>query len=123
MRQWRRTSEGERLDGFVEFMYSGSWAFASYNDAASSIHPSVPPVFDGVVAATWETSRNLGPPLPHLLDQSLNQLTFFRRDGSVVESGLEVLMKALPTLLWSPGLKQLCDPHPVVSTVGVDQAQ
>jgi hypothetical protein len=61
---------------------------------------SVPPVLDGIVAASIESARDLSPLLPHFRDHSLDGLSLFGRDRVVVQVRLEILMIAFPALLW-----------------------
>lgn len=66
---------------------------------SSSIHATVPPVLNCIVTPAMEPSGNLGPSLAHVSDETLDELTFFRRDGLVVEGWLEVLVVPFSALL------------------------
>lgn len=70
----------------------------------SAVLATVPPVLDGIVAAAFESSSNLGPSLAHLVDHLLDLLALFGGDRIMVKSGLQVLVEALTALLWRPGL-------------------
>jgi hypothetical protein len=64
-----------------------------------SVHATVPPVLDGVVAPIAQPSCNLSPPFAHLFNQLFNHLSFTRIDWFVVQIGFEVLVVAFSTLL------------------------
>src|SRR6266567_1556425 len=68
--------------------------------ALPSILATVPPVLHCVVASSLESSGDLCPPLPHLLDQPLDLLAFLRGDWLMVQTGLEVLVVSFSALLW-----------------------
>jgi hypothetical protein len=72
----------------------------SLSSSLTPVLAAVPPVLDGVVAASIEPARDLGPFLSHLRDHSLDCLSLFSRDGVVVKVRLEILVIALPALLW-----------------------
>ncbi len=82
--------------------------------ALPSVHATIPPVLDCIVAASRKPSRNLGPPLSHLADQPLNLTAFLHRDGIVDERRLEVLVESLPALLGRSGSDEVGDADPVV---------
>ena len=67
--------------------------------SSSAVLAAVPPVLDGIVAATSQTSGDLGPALAHLGNHLLNHGTLFRADWLMVEVWLEVLVIPLTALL------------------------
>jgi hypothetical protein len=70
------------------------------NVALSAIHASVPPVFDSVVTPVSQPPCDLGPPLPHVVHHPLYQLALLCRYGLMIQGWLQILMIALPALLW-----------------------
>lgn len=91
--------------------------------ASSAVLSAVPPVLDGIVAATTQSTGNLSPALTHLSNHLLDQSTLFGSDGVVVEVWLEVLVVAFSALLWRASLDHGRDANPVVSTLGVDETE
>jgi hypothetical protein len=87
----------------------------------SSVLAAVPPVLDGVIAATIESARDLCPLLSHLGYHSLNCLALFWGNGVMVKIGLQVLMVAFPTLLWRPRLDVVRDADPVVRAPALNE--
>lgn len=83
-------------------------------ESSASVDSSVPPVLDGIVASAVELSGNLGPSLPHLVDQLFDDESFFRCDWVVVKVWLEVLVVSFAALLWRARTNKLRDSDPVV---------
>jgi hypothetical protein len=67
--------------------------------ASSSVHPSIPPILDGIVAASTKSAGDLGPSLAHFRNHLLDHDAFLGSDGVMVEVGLQVLMISLSALL------------------------
>jgi hypothetical protein len=67
--------------------------------ATATVHSTVPPVLDSIVAAASQTTCDLGPTLTHLGDHLLDENALFGSDGIMVEVRLEVLVETLATLL------------------------
>lgn len=67
--------------------------------AAATVHSTVPPVLDGIVAAATQTTCDLSPTLAHLGDHLLDENALFGSDGIMVEVRLEVLVETLAALL------------------------
>lgn len=67
--------------------------------ATATVHSTVPPVLDSIVAAASQTTCDLGPTLAHLGDHLLDEDALFGSDGIMVEVRLEVLVETLATLL------------------------
>ena len=67
--------------------------------AAATVHSTIPPVLDGIVAATTQTTGDLGPTLAHLGDHLLDENALLGSDGIMVKVGLEVLVESLTALL------------------------
>lgn len=91
--------------------------------ASSSVHPTIPPVLHGVVAAAAKSPCDLCPSLAHLSDHLFDQNPLFGGDGVMIEIGLQVLVIPLSALLWRASLNGRRYPHPVVSSVDGDQMQ
>jgi hypothetical protein len=83
------------LDGLA----NGNFLAAVVVAAAATVHSTIPPVLDGIVAATPQTTSDLGPTLAHLSDHLLDENALFGGDGIMVEVGLEVLVETLTALL------------------------
>jgi hypothetical protein len=67
--------------------------------ATATVHSTVPPVLDGIVAAATQTTCDLSPTLTHLSDHLLDENALFGSDGIMVEVRLEVLVETLAALL------------------------
>jgi hypothetical protein len=87
------------------------------------IDASVPPVLDGIIAASWNPSSNFGPAFAQLLNQLLDQPTFGFSDRIAVESGLQILVIAFSALLWRPAIHHLRDADPVLGAKLTDQGE
>jgi hypothetical protein len=83
------------LDGLA----NGDLLAAVVVAAAATVHSTIPPVLDGIVAATTQTTGDLGPTLAHLGDHLLDENALLGSDGIMVEVGLEVLVESLTALL------------------------
>ena len=118
--QVRRRS---RVWGMLGLPGGGGGVGTAVVETLSSVHAAIPPVLDGVVASAMQSASNLGPPLAHLGDHPLNQDTLLGRDGIQVQRRLEILVEPLTALLGRPGLHELRDAHPIVSSVTVDQIE
>jgi hypothetical protein len=57
----------------------------SKHQTPPAVHAPIPPVLDGVVAPAMQSPGNLGPALPHLSNEALDQESLFRADGLMVE--------------------------------------
>lgn len=90
--------------------------------ASAAVHATIPPVLDGVVAASAQATGNLSPSLAHLGNHLLNHLALLGSDGVVVEVRLEVLVVALTALLGRTRSHHAGNAHPVVGTLGMDQS-
>lgn len=112
-----RSREGERLGVLIEFLPTTTVAFPSHDESASTVHPAVPPILDGVVAASGQPSCNLGPALPHVEDIPFDLLAFLGSDWIMAQRRLQVLMISFATLLRSPGDDLVGDLHPVVGAL------
>jgi len=93
----------------------------SEDEASTTIHAAVPPVLDGIVASTMESTSNFSPPLSHLSNHSLNLQTLFRADGFVIQRRFEILMVPFPALLRGARSNELGYPDPVQCSLGVYQ--
>lgn len=87
----------------------------------SSIHTTVPPIFDSIVTPASQSTSNLGPAFAHLGNQLLDQNSLFGCDGLVVKIGFQILVKAFTALLRRPSLDGARDANPVVSAMEIDQ--
>lgn len=68
--------------------------------ALPSVHAAIPPVLDGVVASSVQSSSDLGPSLANLGDHSFDQDTLLGRYWLEVQRRFQVLMIAFTALLW-----------------------
>ena len=68
--------------------------------SSSSVHTTVPPVLNGIVASPAQPACNFRPTLAHLSDHLLDQDALLRTDGIMVKIWLQVLMEPLPALFW-----------------------
>ena len=93
------------------------------SQTSSSIHPAIPPVLDGVVAASIESSCDLGPSLAHLTDQFLDEATLLWTDWLMVQGRLEILMKALSALFGRTGSNQVRDADPIVRALALHELE
>lgn len=89
--------------------------------AAFAVHAAVPPVLDGIVAAVAQAAGDLGPTLAHFIHHAFDQETLVGGDGLPVQSGLEVLVEAFPTLLGRAEVHMLRNAHPVVRALFTDE--
>ena len=121
---WHATVLGDHLVGRAHWTL---WALvhlgAALLVASSAVLATVPPVLDGVVAATVESAGDLSPALAHLGDHLFDESTLLRSDWVVVEVWLEVLVVALTTLLWRASLDHRRDANPVVGALSVDKVE
>lgn len=119
----RRRQAGDDLAGHRRLMADLELSAALLGAPPPTVHAPIPPVLDGIVTATAQATRNLGPSLAHLGHHLLDEEAFLRGDGLVIEVGLQVLVEALATLLGGTGLNCRRNAHPVVRSVDVDQVQ
>jgi hypothetical protein len=94
---------------------------SSKDEASTTIHAAVPPVLDGIVTSTMESTSNLSPPLSHFSNHALNLKTFFGADWFVIQRWFEILMVPFPTLLWGARADELSYPDPIQRSLGVYQ--
>lgn len=87
----------------------------------AAILASVPPVLDCIIAATMQTSCNLGPPLANLADENLYLGALLGCDGLMVKCGLQVLVKSLSALLGRAGSEGLGNANPVQGALVADK--
>jgi hypothetical protein len=106
----------------VLLLLAGFHLGAALSVASAAVHATIPPVLDSVVAATTQTTSDLGPALAHLSNHLLNQLTLLGSDGVMVEVGLQVLVVSLAALLGRASAHHARDADPVVSALRVDKA-
>jgi hypothetical protein len=57
----------------------------SFGVALLPVLAAIPPVLDCIVAASFQSSCDLSPPLSHLLHHAFDLLPLFRRDWIMVE--------------------------------------
>jgi hypothetical protein len=88
-----------------------------------SVDTPVPPVFDGIVAATPQAAGNISPSLPDFVDQLLDEFTFTRGDGVMIQRRLQVLVIPLATLFRRSVLHVLRDANPVVRALAVHKLE
>ena len=110
-----------RLNAFLRLLANFEFGAATMMTPSPSIHSTIPPVFNGIVASATQSSSDFGPSLAHLRNHLLNQKTFLGSDGIMIEIRLQVLVEALPTLFRRSGLNGLRDAHPVVCAVKLNQ--
>ncbi|KAI9048927.1 hypothetical protein LZ554_006778 [Drepanopeziza brunnea f. sp. 'monogermtubi'] len=75
----------------------------------------------GIVTAPVQSSRDLGPALPHPLDHLLNLQPFLRTDGRMIQRRLQVLVVPFPALLGRAGADELGNAHPVQGPLRLDE--
>lgn len=78
-----------------------------------SVHASVVPVLDCVVAASWKTSGDVGPFLSQSLNQVFNVSSFLGSYWLVHQGWFKVLMVSLAALFWRARADDLGDCYPV----------
>ena len=83
------------LDGLA----NGDFLAAVVVAAAATVHSTIPPVLDSVVAAATQTTSDLSPTLAHLSDHLLDENALLWSDRIMVEVRLEVLVETLTALL------------------------
>ena len=117
------SGEGQGLGTFLELSAHAIGISPTVDQPPSPVHATIPPVLDGVVASSIQSSRNLGPSLAHLVHQSLDEDAFFWGDGVMAQGRFEVLVESLPTLLGRPRSDQHRYSDPVVSSLCMDQLE
>lgn len=87
----------------------------SHGCTPALVGAAIPPVLDGIVAAAVvQQPRDLGPFFADLVDQLLDHLALLLGDWALVETGLEVLVVALPALLGAAHFELRGDFDPVL---------
>lgn len=80
------------------------------------VFASVPPVLDGVVAAARNLTSDIGPTRSHLIVKFGNPLALLRRDGTMIQRWLQVLMPAFSTLLCRSAADLSRDEDPILGS-------
>lgn len=89
--------------------------------SALTVHIAVPPVLDCIVTAVAKSASDLCPAFAHLIHHALDHKPFVRRDGSVVERWLEILVESFSALLGRTEVHLLRDSDPIVGSLFVHQ--
>jgi uncharacterized membrane protein len=58
---------------------------SSEDETSTTVHAAVPPILDGIVASTMESTSNLSPSLPHFSYHALNLQTLVGTDRLVIQ--------------------------------------
>lgn len=89
--------------------------------SSSAVHAAIPPVLDGVVAASAKAAGDLGPALAHFANHLLDENALLGSDGVMVEVGFQILVETFATLLGRAGLNGRRDADPVVGAMDADE--
>ena len=85
-----------------------------------SVHASVPPILDCVVAAVSQSASDFGPSLAHIFYHAFNHQALLGGNGLSIQRRLQVLVESFPALLGRSKVHVLGDANPIVGTLFTD---